>query len=107
MRGDIKGDHLIIYVRNIKTIGLIFIFMVLTILYYFLRFQFDQPALVAIAQVSLLSLLALLALWGMVSGKFRFIHISDYMLLHLVNARDSILRICASPEWLSTGLPGP
>ena len=84
MRGDIKGDHLIIYVRNIKTIGLIFIFMVLTILYYFLRFQFDQPALVAIAQVSLLSLLALLALWGMVSGKYRFIHILDYMLLLLL-----------------------
>lgn len=73
--------------REIKTILLILVFMVLTILYYFLRFQFGQPALFAIAQVSTLVLLGVLAVGMLVIGKYKFRHDLDFVLfLFLVHA---------------------
>jgi hypothetical protein len=81
---DNKGNRIKVDIRENMAIGLIFVFALLTVLYYFIRFQFGQPTLFAFAQVSLLSLLAFLAVWGMVSGKYRFTHILDNMLLLLL-----------------------
>ncbi len=60
------------------------VFLVLSILYYFLRFQFNQPFLFALAQVLALSLLALIAARNLLVGRYALHHALDFVLVLLL-----------------------
>ena len=63
---------------------LLVFFCFLTVLYYYLRFQFGYPTLVAWIQISTLTLLGLLGLRSIISGKYLFRYKLDIVLLFLL-----------------------
>ena len=67
--------------RELAAVRLIFVFMVLTVLYVVLRFQFGQPTLAAGAQVSVLAFIAWLGVRGLISGRFKLNNSVDVVLL--------------------------
>lgn len=64
------------------------VFFILTILYYFLRFQFGLVVVVPVMQVGVLGILAMVGLYSLVAGHFRFRNLIDVavglIMLHFV-----------------------